>query len=69
MRNKHLVQFINPGSVGQPRNHRPQAQYAIFDSKTRSVDMRAVDYDVENAMELYGGEVDLFYRDRLKYGI
>lgn len=69
MRNKHLVQFINPGSVGQPRNHHPQAQYAVFDSKTRSVDMRAVDYDVENAMKLYGGEMDLFYRDRLKYGI
>ena len=28
MRNKKSVLFINPGSVGQPRNHNPYAQYA-----------------------------------------
>lgn len=68
-RDKHAVLFVNPGSVGQPRNHNPNAQYALFDEKTRSVIFRAVKYDVGTAMNLYTDSVDLFYRDRLKYGV
>jgi len=68
-RNKHSVLFINPGSVGQPRNHNPFAQYALIDLKSRSVSLRAVEYDVEKAMSLYNGCVDDFYRIRLKNGV
>lgn len=32
-RNKKKTVFINPGSVGQPRNHNPMAQYAIWDKQ------------------------------------
>lgn len=69
MRNKHAVLFINPGSVGQPRNHHPQAQYAILDIDTLSVNMRSVPYDVEKAQSYFDGGVDEFYRDRLTNGI
>ncbi|MBQ3841111.1 MAG: metallophosphoesterase family protein [Ruminiclostridium sp.] len=68
-RNKHAVMFINPGSVGQPRNHNPAAQYALLDTKTMSVYLRAVEYDIEAAMSLYDGSVDDFYRSRLLTGV
>lgn len=69
MRNKKAVLFINPGSVGQPRNHNPNAQYTILDTDTLSVDMRSVPYPAEKEMEMYDGSVDTFYRERLKNGI
>ncbi len=68
-RNRHSVIFINPGSVGQPRNHNPQAQYVLFDMNSLSVIFRAVDYDISAAMDLYDGHLDDFYRKRLLYGI
>ena len=39
------LQFVNPGSVGQPRDGRPVARYARYDSATRAVSWRAVHYD------------------------
>ena len=69
MRNRHAVTFINPGSVGQPRNHNPLAQYALFDGKTMSVTLKSVPYDIDAAMNEYDGSVDIFYRDRLARGI
>lgn|GEM_PF-183566 len=68
-RNKHTVLFINPGSVGQPRNHNPNAQYAILDIDTMSVELRCIPYDVRGAMETYDGSVDDFYRERLERGV
>jgi predicted phosphodiesterase len=32
MRNKKKTIFINPGSIGQPRNHDNSAQYVVFDT-------------------------------------
>ena len=68
-RNKHAVLFINPGSVGQPRNHNNNAQYALICLDNMSVYMRSVSYDIDAAMSLYDGSVDLFYRDRLINGV
>ena len=39
------LQLVNPGSVGQPRDGRPVARYARYDSATRTVNWRAVAYD------------------------
>ena len=39
--------IINPGSVGQPRNGIPDAQYAIF--KDGNIEFRRVSYDIEEA--------------------
>jgi predicted phosphodiesterase len=38
--------MVNPGSVGQPRDHDPRAAYAIYDSEARKVDYHRVDYDI-----------------------
>lgn len=69
MRNRKAVLFVNPGSVGQPRNHNPRAQYAILDSNYMSVELRAVSYEVNKAMSQYDGSIDDFYRERLGKGI
>lgn len=69
MRNKKSVLFINPGSVGQPRNHNPNAQYAILDAESMSVELKSVEYPKYDAMELFDGSVDDFYRKRLENGI
>ncbi len=41
--------LINPGSVGQPRDHVPQAAYAIYDSAIRTVGFRRTSYDIAGA--------------------
>lgn len=68
-RNKKSVLFINPGSVGQPRNHNPNAQYAVFDDETMAVELKSVKYPIKKAMELFDGSIDDFYRKRLANGI
>ncbi len=69
MRNKKSVLFINPGSVGQPRNHNPNAQYAILETDSMGVELRYIKYPKDRAMALYNGSVDDFYRLRLENGI
>lgn len=67
-RNKKRTLFINPGSVGQPRNHNPKAQYAILDIE-KGVFLRGVDYDVEYEQSLFTNDVDVLYKDRLIKGV
>lgn len=38
--------ILNPGSVGQPRDHDPRASYAIYDSEANHWLVRRVEYDV-----------------------
>jgi predicted phosphodiesterase len=42
--------LVNPGSVGQPRDHDPRAAYAIYDSESRRVDYYRVDYDIASTV-------------------
>lgn len=37
--------IINPGSVGQPRDYKPGAAWAIFDTETKEVKFRRESYD------------------------
>ena len=39
----------NVGSVGQPRDENPKASFGVFDSESRVLDVRRVEYDVEAA--------------------
>lgn len=51
--------ILNPGSVGQPRDWNPLASYAIFDTASRSVEMRRVKYNVsafQNRLQVLGWE-------------
>ncbi len=69
LRNKRAVRFVNPGSVGQPRNQNPYAQYAVLSLPSKKVELRAVKYDVEYEQSLYPEEIDEFYKIRLKRGV
>ncbi len=40
--------ILNPGSVGQPRDHDPRAAFAIFDKGETSWELRRVGYDIES---------------------
>lgn len=39
------TRVVNPGSVGQPRNRRPGAHWALFDTVSRSLEFRQEQYD------------------------
>lgn len=41
--------FINPGSVGQPRDGDSRASYAIYDQINRTVTLKRIDYDITTA--------------------
>lgn len=69
LRNKKAVMFVNPGSVGQPRNQNPYAQYAVVSMPSRQVELRAVEYDVNFEQSLFPQEIDEFYKTRLTRGI
>jgi putative phosphoesterase len=69
MRNKKKTVFINPGSVGQPRNHNPRAQYAILDVETGECRLLSTEYDIAYEQSLYPPEIDPFYKERLIRGI
>lgn len=69
MRNKKKTIFINPGSVGQPRNHNNKAQYVIYNTATEDCDFRKVEYDIAFEQDSFDGSVDAFYKDRLGFGV
>ena len=69
LRNKKAVEFINPGSVGQPRNQNPYAQYAVVSLPSKRAELRAVEYDVKYEQSLYPDEIDEFYKTRLTRGV
>ena len=69
LRNKKAVTFINPGSIGQPRNQNPCAQYAVLSLPSKRVELRAVGYDVRFEQSLFPPEIDEFYKIRLTRGV
>lgn len=68
-RNKKRTIFLNPGSVGQPRNHNPKAQYLYMKISSETFHFNSVPYDIEKERSLFSNEVDGFYSDRLIKGI
>ena len=69
LRNQKRTIFINPGSVGQPRNQNPCAQYVYMDFVTGETHFNTVPYNFEEEQKLFPDEIDKFYSERLKYGI
>jgi putative phosphoesterase len=41
----HGTQVVNPGSVGQPRNRQPGAQWALYNCETNELTLKREDYD------------------------
>lgn len=61
--------LINPGSVGQPRDHDPRAAYAIYDTTAKTVAIRRVSYDIGAAQKrILAAGLPSFLADRLFLG-
>lgn len=45
------INLINPGSVGQPRNRNPGAQWAILDTETGDIEFRNESYDKSSLLQ------------------
>ncbi|NWF83503.1 MAG: metallophosphoesterase family protein [Bryobacteraceae bacterium] len=61
--------LINPGSVGQPRDHDPRAGYAIWDTAHRTLKLRRVEYDIKSAQErIRAAGLHPWLADRLAFG-
>jgi len=43
--------IVNPGGVGQPRDHDPRAAYGIFDAETGGFAFRRVPYDIAGTQQ------------------
>jgi predicted phosphodiesterase len=70
MRNKKKTIFINPGSIGQPRNHDNSAQYVVFDTVSLDISFNKCKYNIKEEQKNYNQyEVDSFYSSRLGVGI
>ena len=69
LRNKKKTVFINPGSVGQPRNLNNKAQFVVLDTETEEIRFEKVVYDVADEQSYFDGAVDEFYKTRLKDGV
>ncbi len=57
--------ILNPGSVGQPRDHDSRASFAIFDTDTCQWKLNRIVYDIEavqDRMQAAGLPVRLIYR-------
>lgn len=62
--------YVNPGSVGQPRNGDCRAQYALLDTDSCQVRFRRVDYDIEKASrKIIKSGRDRFLANRLYFGV
>ena len=68
-RNQKKTIFINPGSVGQPRNLNPNSQFAIFDTETQECEFIKLRYNIKDEQKDFSDKVDPFYRTRLEAGV
>jgi diadenosine tetraphosphatase ApaH/serine/threonine PP2A family protein phosphatase len=62
--------FLNPGSVGQPRNHDPRAAYALLDTDAGTVRFERVEYDVARTQrQMHEVQLPSALIRRLEYGM
>lgn len=65
--NKYIV---NVGSVGQPRDGDPRAAYCVYDTETKLVEIKRVEYDVETARKkIVNSGLPKFLGERLLVGM
>jgi diadenosine tetraphosphatase ApaH/serine/threonine PP2A family protein phosphatase len=43
--------ILNPGSVGQPRDHDPRASYGIYDTVEKTWQIHRVEYDIQSVQQ------------------
>ena len=69
LRNRKKTVFLNPGSVGQPRNLNNRAQFAVLDMENEQIVFEKTAYDIDKEQAAFCGRTDDFYRERLRWGI
>jgi len=63
------IYFINPGSVGQPRDGSPLASFGIYDSTACSYEQYTIPYDLKKAQKkILEAGLPAFLADRLSRG-
>lgn len=61
--------ILNPGSVGQPRDHDPRAAYAIYYPETQLWEPRRVEYDIRSVQQrIVEAGLPLRHAERLSGG-
>jgi predicted phosphodiesterase len=61
--------LVNPGSVGQPRDHDPRASYAVLDMNADTVVHRRVEYDYKpTVVRILAAKLPAFLAQRLVVG-
>ena len=66
-RHRHWLATV--GSVGQPRDGRPEAMYALFDAAAQQLTFRRVPYDVQAAAAaIRATPLPAFFAERLEHG-
>jgi diadenosine tetraphosphatase ApaH/serine/threonine PP2A family protein phosphatase len=61
--------LVNPGSVGQPRDHDPDASYGLWDTDTGGFEFRRVPYDREAAKRaILEAGLPMRFATRLDFG-
>ena len=62
--------IINPGGVGQPRDHDPRTNYAVFDSSRDTIEQHRVTYDIEKTQaKMRAAKLPQGLIQRLTYGV
>lgn len=62
--------LINPGSVGQPRNHIPLASCAIFDTSEFVLQFKLVQYNIDAAQrKILAAKLPTYLAERLAEGV
>ena len=66
---RHRLWLATVGSVGQPRDGRPEAMYALFEDTAQQLTFHRVPYDVQGAMAaIRATDLPSFFADRLERG-
>lgn len=61
--------LVNPGSVGQPRDHDPRAAFLIYDSTERRITFHHVNYDIRKCQDrIIQAGLPLLLAERLEHG-
>jgi len=43
--------FLNPGSVGQPRDGDPKSAFAIYDTEKNKIELKRVSYNIQEVYD------------------
>lgn len=61
--------IINAGSVGQPRDGTPEAKFLVYDTQTRQLSVRAVNYPfAETGKKIIAAGIPKMYAEKLAVG-